>query len=146
MKKWYIGVLCSCALMCSCSTIKRTAQIAEVTPTVVSMTVADMDVSLDKISKTNSWSYNMFRKVSVEEIKRNTTAEMLSEAEADVLIEPQYIVRKGGFMRGGSVTVIGFPAKFTDFHKMTAEEAEIFKNAQEGKKPKEKRRKFLGLF
>lgn len=117
----------------SCSTIKHTAQYAPVEATIKSFTVADAEVSKQKVSKTSSWSFNPFVRVDIETVKTNTTAKLLQEVGADVLIEPQYIIEKRGFMRGGSVTVIGFPAKYTDFHKMTPEEAEIVKNATPAK-------------
>lgn len=117
-------------LMCSCTSIRHTASTASVDTEIYNFTVADMDVQPVKVSKTFSWSYNPFKKVSIGVVKDNTTAQLLKETDADVLVEPQYIVEKRGFMRGGSVTVIGFPAKYSNFHKMTESEAQIVKAAQ----------------
>lgn len=116
-------------LMCSCTSVKHTATVAPVEAKVVNFTVADMDVSSKKVSKTYSWNYNPFKKENISTIKTNTTAALLDENGADVLLEPQYIVEQRGFLRGGSVTVIGFPAKYKNFHKMTQEEAEVVKAA-----------------
>lgn len=143
MKKTQLGLLIlASALMSSCSTIKQTAQTAPVQATVTNFTVADLEVSTQKVSKTYSWSYNPFVPVSVENAKENTTANLLYEAGADILVEPQYVVIKRGWLRGGSVTVSGFPAKITDFHKMTEAEAEIVKNASPAKPDECKHKRF----
>lgn len=134
------------AMLCSCSTIRHTAHTAPVNTTVTTFTVADLDVSPQKSTKTYSWSYNPFRRVSIETVKTNTTAQMLNEVGADILVEPEYIVEKRGLFRGGSVTVIGFPAKFTGFHTMTPEEAEIVKNASAGQDKKNRRHKRFWIF
>ncbi|MCM1022143.1 MAG: hypothetical protein NC343_07655 [Muribaculum sp.] len=128
---------------CSCSTVRHTASYTDVTNKVVSFTVADLEVQKEKASKTYSWSYDPFRRVSIANVKENVTAEILEEKNADVLLEPQYIVHKRGFLRGGSVTVIGIPAKYTDFHKMTAEEAAIVRDALKNDGKKAKKRWFL---
>ena len=131
------------AFLASCSSVRHTATAVPVDTHVVSFTVADVNVKPEKISQTTSWSFNPFQRVSIETIKDNTTARMLQDANADVLVEPEYIIEKRGFLRGGSVTVIGFPASYSNFHKMTPEEAELFK-AINTKKPKnEHKKRFL---
>lgn len=105
----------------------------------MSLTVADMDVRPEKASCTTSWPYNPFVRISVEREKTNTEARLLKETECDVIIEPQYIITKRGFLRGGSVTVTGYPAKYTNFHKMTPEESVIFRNI--GDQPKKEKKK-----
>jgi len=142
MRAKYLLTLVAGLALCSCSSIKHTAAVAPVETKVVNFTVADVDVRTERITKTTSWNYNPFCPVSIETIKTNTTAEMLREVGADVLMEPQYIVKKRGFLRGGSVTVTGFPATYSNFHKMTPEEAKVF-NAANVKKTVEKKKKFL---
>lgn len=142
MKYKALLIIISAILFASCSSIKHTAATSPVETAVVSFTVADLKVNPEKISKTTSWDFNPFKRVSVETIKTNTTAKMLEESNADVLLEPEYIIEHRGFLRGGSVTVIGFPANYTNFHKMTPEEAEILK-AVERPKEKGKKKKFL---
>lgn len=129
-------------LFASCSSIKHTAATSTVETTVVSFTVADVNVQPGKITKTTSWAFNPFKRVSIETVKTNTTAQMLKESNADVLVEPEYIIEQRGFLRGGSVTVIGFPASYSNFHKMTPQEAEIFKAVNHPAK-KEHKKKFL---
>lgn len=138
MFKKYITLIVTALLFASCTSIRHTADTVAVNPTVVSLTVADMIVSPTRVTRTTSWSYNPFRRVSISTIKSNTEATLLNEAGADVLLEPQYIITRRGFMRGGSVTVIGYPAKLQNFHSMTPEEAEMTKNVR---KPEEQPRK-----
>lgn len=145
MKKLHIVLMSVSAIvtmLCSCSTIRHTSHTAPVNSTVTTFTVADLDVAPQKVTKTYSWSYNPFKPVSIETVKTNTTAALLNETGTDILVEPEYIVEKRGFLRGGSVTVIGFPAKFKNFHTMTPEEAEIVKNASYTKPEGNKHKRF----
>ncbi len=130
-----LSVFLLTGMLVSCSSIRHTSDTVAVNNTVTTFTVADLKVSPNKATKTTSWSYNPFKRVSVATIKDNTEAALVNENNADILLEPQYIIEKRGFMRGGSVTVIGFPAKFENFHKMTQEEAEIVKNINGSSKP-----------
>lgn len=127
-----LSVLLVVCLLASCSSIKHTASVAEVQTTVVNFTVADVNTNGIKVSKTTKWNYNPFRPVSVTTEIKNTEAKLLEESGCDILLEPQYIIEKRGFMRGGSVTVIGIPAKYSNFHKMTPEEAAIVSIMNEG--------------
>lgn len=142
MKAKILGCALVAMALCSCSTIRHTSTAVTVESKVASFTVADLDVSSQKITKTLSWDFNPFKPTNIGEKKTNCTALMLQEAGADVLIEPEYIVERRGFLQGGSVTVIGFPAKFKNFHTMTAEEAQILKAVNESAK-KEERKRFL---
>ncbi|MDE6099529.1 MAG: hypothetical protein K2G01_00650 [Paramuribaculum sp.] len=139
MKAKIIGSMACLLMLSSCSSIRHTSSTAAVETRVVNFTVADMDVDETKAEKTYSWNYNPFKRVSVSTIKENTEAELLKENGGDVLVEPQYIVKKRGIFRGGSVTVIGFPAKYTNFHKMTPAEAELIKITAPEKKKAKKR-------
>lgn len=145
MKSKLFLFLMVATFMGSCSSVRHTSTAVAVDSHVVSFTVADVKVNPEKISKTTSWSFNPFKRVSIESVKENTTASMLQDAEADVLMEPEYIIEQRGFLRGGSVTVIGFPATYSNFHKMTPEEAELFKavNNRQSKKKESKKRFFL---
>lgn len=131
------------AFMASCSSVRHTSTAVPVDTHVVSFTVADVTVKSEKITRTTSWSFNPFRKVSVELIKSNTTAQMLMDAGADVLVEPEYIIKQRGLWRGGSVTVTGFPASYSNFHKMTPEEAEIFKAVNSKPPRKDHKKRFI---
>lgn len=112
----------------SCSTIKKTSQVAPVATPVQTITMAELDIQPVKSELTYSWGWNPFRCVSVENVKGNLRAEILKQTNADVLVEPNYIVRKGGLFRGGSVTVIGYPATFKNFRTATNEDAELLRS------------------
>lgn len=146
MKNKILIFLLLATCLCSCSSVRHTSTVVPVDNQVVSFAVADIIVSPEKISHTTSWSYNPFKRVSIELIKDNTTARMLQDAKADVLVEPEYIIEKRGFLRGGSVTVIGFPAKYSNFHKMTSEEAELVKAINAGKHSKKENKKRFFFF
>lgn len=147
MKKIF-GILAFCAvlLLSSCTTVKHTSTVVPVESKIVSFTVADLEVSPKKVSKTYSWNWKPFGSPSIDLVKSNTEAELLKEAGADVLVEPEYIIEKRGCLRGGSVTVIGFPATYKNFHKMTKEELEVVKNLGPDVKVKHKGKKRFILF
>lgn len=109
----------------SCSTISHTSQMAPVDAQVYNLTVADMDVSKNKVSTTVEWKWTPLSSVSIEAQKDNATAELLKEADADVVVEPQYTVKRRGLFRGGSLTVTGYPAKYRNFRAMTPADADM---------------------
>ncbi|MDE5685470.1 MAG: hypothetical protein K2I26_02815 [Paramuribaculum sp.] len=139
MKAKIIGLGACLFMLTSCSSVRHTSTTAPVETRVVNFTVADMEVNKTKAEKTYSWNYNPLKRVSISTVKTNTEAELLKECGGDVLVEPQYIVKRRGFLRGGSVTVIGFPAKYTNFRKMSPAEAELIKVADHKKKKTKKR-------
>lgn len=108
----------------SCSTIQHTSQVADVDTQVYNLTVADMNVSKQKQTVTTDWKWNPLTTVSLSAQKETATALLLNEAKADVLVEPQYIVKRRGLFRGGSLTVTGYPATYSNFRSMTTEDAE----------------------
>lgn len=102
----------------SCTTIQKTSSTSAVDSYVLQYpTVADLEVSPTKVSRTVSWS-PIFSLLSTDARKTNTVAELLSDADADVLVEPQYIHNKS-FILENTLTVSGFPAKFKNFRKAT---------------------------
>lgn len=111
--------------LASCSTVSHTASTQAVDTRISSMTVADLKVDTTKITKTVNWNWTPLRSVSMSETKTNATGELLIEQKADVLVEPQYIVKRRGIFRGGSVTVTGYPASYHNFRPMTKEDAEM---------------------
>ena len=108
----------------SCSTITHTSQTASVDTQLYNLTVADMNVSPKKDSVTVDWKWNPLSTVSLKAQKETATHTLLNRNDADVLVEPQYIVSRRGIFRGGSVTVTGYPATYSDFRPMTVEDAE----------------------
>lgn len=148
MKKLIIGLFSGLMLLtASCTTVKHTASTVPVETQIVSFTVADLEVAPQKVSKSTSWNYKLFKSPSIEEIKTNTEAWLLDEVGADVLVEPEYIIERRGCMRGGTVTVTGYPAKFMNFHTPTPQEVQMVvgAGANNGKtvKGKKHKRKYL---
>lgn len=146
MSKMKLKLFCMAVmalLMCSCSSVRHTSSAYGVDTKIVNFTVADVEIGKEKIQKTYRWNYNPFRPVSIAIIKSNITAQMLQENNADVLVEPQYIIEKRGWLRGGSVTVIGFPAKYKNFHPKTETEATVARGILHEKKQKKEKHRFL---
>lgn len=110
--------------LCSCSTINHTASTVPVNTEVYNLTVADLNVSEKKDTFTTEWKWNPFSSVSLSAQKETAQHELLNRADADVIVDPQITVERRGFMRGGSVTVSGYPAKYSNFRPMTREDAE----------------------
>lgn len=108
----------------SCSTITHTSQTAAVDTQVYNLTVADMKVAAKKDSVTVDWKWNPLSTISLSAQKETATHTLLGKSEADVLVEPEYIVKRRGLFRGGSVTVTGYPATYSNFRAMTADDAE----------------------
>ena len=130
-------------LLSSCSTIRHTASTVDVDNKIVTFTVADLDVQPQKVQLSYNWNFNPFRTISISNVKGNVTAQLLQQCNADVLLDPQYVVEKRGFLRGGSVTVIGIPAKYENFHKMTPQEMEMMQKAIMVKKEAKKEKRWL---
>lgn len=108
----------------SCSTITHTSQTAAVDTQVYNLTVADMKVAAKKDSVTVNWKWNPLSTISLSAQKETATHTLLGKSDADVLVEPEYIVKRRGLFRGGSVTVTGYPATYSNFRAMTADDAE----------------------
>lgn len=114
----------SVGALCSCSTISHTAHTADVDTRLYNVTVADMKVSDTKATKTLNWDW-LGMTGSVESKKESVASELLKEKDADLLVEPQFIVNKRGLFRGGSVTVTGYPATYSNFRSMTEDDARV---------------------
>lgn len=125
MRKSLIIGAASVLALSSCSTITHTTQTASVDTQVYNVTVADMNVSAEKQSVTTEWSWSPLRTISLSSVKENAAAALLDKTGADVLVEPQYVVKRNGLFRGGSVTVTGYPATYSNFRPMTKDDAEV---------------------
>lgn len=108
---------------CSSSVTISNYPSAEVVPEtmIVNMTVADLKVQPEKVSATTSWSWNPFKNVSGYE--NIAVAEALKQTNADLLLNPVYEVKENGPFKGGSITVTGNPAYYTNFRPLTMKEA-----------------------
>jgi len=117
MKK-VLFIVCATTLLASCTTLKKTATTTDVKnhlhqyPTIASVEVKE------KVEATTTWAWNPFKKDKFELRKGNLVAETLKKYDADILLEPQFIVTKQGYGER-SITVIGFPVKYKSFHAAT---------------------------
>lgn len=130
MRKYFILLIAAVALLStSCTTVRSTSATASVETAVLQYpTVADLDISPTKVSRTTQWGIEIFCKVSEKVRKENLVAELLADAGADVLLEPQFIVKRS-LLGTNSITVTGYPAKFRDFRKATEADLEALKAA-----------------
>ncbi len=123
--------LCSAVLMmmASCSTTftTKTSTTANVPQSLLSATVADLDVAKERITYTIAPSKEIQR-CGEANVKRAVEAEALDAyakktgKTADLLLEPEYIIsRTRKFFRGTkvtSITVTGRPASYKNFHSL----------------------------
>lgn len=117
------AALAAIAVFGSCSSIVNTAYSEQVDTSVVNMTVADLDVAPEKVAATYSWNWNPFRKIQSQKDAALSLA--LNASGADIIVEPVYEVKHRGFLRGGSVTVTGYPALLVNFRPMTLNDADV---------------------
>lgn len=113
----------------SCTTISNTAYTQGVDTKICNMTVADLEVDTVKAMNTVSWNWSLLGCGSISDKKKNAEGELLIEKDADILVEPQYVVNRRGIFRGGSLTVTGYPATYRNFRSMTQADAEMIATA-----------------
>ena len=109
------------AMLSSCSTVVKTASTAETTSSIENATVADLDVAPERITYTVAPS-KAIQRGGMDNVKRAVESEALTaNGNADVLVEPQYIIEKKKSLFGSkvtSVTVTGRPAKYRNFRSL----------------------------
>jgi len=116
--------------MASCSTIKKTASTADVAACINQYpVVADGEVKA-KVSETVTWTWNPFKSDKFNLKKGNLVAETLKKYDADVLLEPQFIISKKSFGER-SITVTGFPVKYKSFRKATGDDLKAIEAVNE---------------
>lgn len=122
MKKLFflLGVALS---MVSCTTIKKTATTANVPSQLMTSTVADLEVSPERVST---------EYITTAEVRRGGTSNVLHAAEQkllaekapgyDLIVEPEYTTEKVSYLIFGSkitkVKVSGRPARYKNFHSL----------------------------
>ena len=115
---WILSIL----LLASCNTMMRTARTAEVGSSLRTATVVDLKPATDqRITHTMKPSADICRG-GENNVKRAVEAEALEKyGNADVLLEPQYVIEKRqGLLRSKitSITVSGRPAYYTNFRTL----------------------------
>ncbi len=117
-----LAALTVAAAFSSCSTVSHEATTVAVESKIVSTTVGEMNVSKQKASSTVNWNWSPFNAVRPSEIQQQAAAQLLRENNADVIVEPVYEIQRRGLFRGGTVTVSGYPATYTNFRPLRENE------------------------
>ena len=106
-------------LLTSCgSTVLKTARTTEMPVMINAATAADLDVASERITYTYV-PENSVRKGGTENVKQAAVQEVLrNNGNADVLVDPMYVVKKNFNGKIRSVTVSGRPAKYKNIRPM----------------------------
>ncbi|MBQ3147901.1 MAG: hypothetical protein IJB87_00895 [Alistipes sp.] len=119
--KNFLFILVLAFVLSSCSTVYKTASTEDVSTRIVSTTLADLEVSNQKITYTFKPVASV-RRGGVQNCINVAISEALKEHGGDVLIETQKatVCRMSlfGFNRVKSVTVTGFPATYKNFNSV----------------------------
>ena len=122
MKK--IILFCGVAMaLASCTTIKQTATTANVPSQLLTATVADLEVSPQRVS-TEYFSTAEVRRGGVSNVLHAAEQKLLAEKAPgyDLLVEPEYTTERVNYFIFGSkvtkVKVSGRPAKYKNFRSL----------------------------
>ena len=121
MKKGFI-LLGVTLLAASCTTTIKTAKTAEPTTQLLTATVADLEVSSERITYTMVPS-RALRRGGEGNVKQAAEQAALAQVgNADVLVNAEYSISKKSYCIFGSkissITVTGRPAKYTNFRSL----------------------------
>lgn len=120
MKRISVLLLLSSLLLSSCHTLTKTARTADVNTSLQSATVVDLIPATEqRITHTIEPTKDILRG-GMDNVRQAVIHEALVEKgnNADVLLEPQYVVSKKKTLFGSkvtSITVSGRPAYYTNF-------------------------------
>ena len=117
MKK-YILFIFGAVLLASCSTVKKNATATDVNMSVNQYPIIVETEVLAKVEASTSWVWNPFARDRFNLRKGNLVAETLKKYDADVILEPQFIISKQGFGER-SIILMGYPAKYKSFRNTT---------------------------
>ncbi len=122
MKKTFLLFGVAAIMAASCTTVTKTASTTNVPSSLLSSTVADLEVMPQRISYTMSPT-KAVRRGGLANVKQAAENEALAKlgGNADLLVEPEYVVENTNyvfFKKVKSITVSGRPAKFTNFHSL----------------------------
>lgn len=120
MKKIYY-LLGIALLAASCTTITKTAKTADTPSSLLSATVADLEVSSERITYTMRPSLEICRG-GIMNIRQAAEQEaLINNGNADVLVDAEYSITQTNyiiFKKIKAITVSGRPAKYTNFHSL----------------------------
>ena len=122
MKKLFI--CCGIALaLASCTTVKQTATTANVNSQLLTATVADLEVSNERVS-TEYITTAPVRRGGMSNVLHAAEQKLLKEKAPgyDLLVEPEYTTERVSYLIFGSkvtkVIVSGRPARYKNFHSL----------------------------
>ena len=121
MKKSFGFFALLAILISSCQTITQTARTADIGASLQSATIADLEVDDQRITHTITPS-KAIQRGGLNNIKQAVEYEALNKyGNADVLLEPQYVISKKQTLFGSKVTSIsvsGRPARYKNFRSL----------------------------
>lgn len=126
MRKSIFFSVLACILLTSCSTtnlLEKTATTAKTETSIKAITIADLDVSPERVTYTMRPSDEVLRG-GEENVRRAAESEVLAaNGNADVLVDAQFVITRenGSFFKPGkitSITVTGHPAHYKNFRPM----------------------------
>ena len=122
MKKYFLLTAVAVVAMTSCTTTVKTASTTDMPADLLSATVADLEISPNRITYTTTPSKAIVR-AGMGNVKRAVIMEALqaNDKNADILVEPEFVISQKNcvlWKKITSVTVSGRPAKYKGFHSL----------------------------
>ncbi len=121
MKKLLGLLILMTVLLTSCQTVIKTSRTADVGSQLQSVTVVDLEAADKRVTYTLKPDKEVQRG-GLENVKQAAEADILEEHNADVLLEPRYVVSKKHTLFGKkitSVTVSGRPAYYKNYRSLS---------------------------
>ncbi len=118
MKKLFFACVAVLAFT-SCSTsVSYTATTGKSAASLLSATVADLEVSPERVSATITPS-KAIQRGGEENVKQAVEQEALKNGNYDLLVDPEFTITRSGFKKKiTSITVSGRPARFKNFRSL----------------------------
>lgn len=121
MKRSLGLLILTTVLLTSCQTVIKTSRTACVGQQFKNVTVVDLEASDKRVTYTLKPDKEV-RRGGLENVKQAAEADILEEHNADVLLEPRYVVSKKRTLFGKkitSVTVSGRPAYYKNYRSLS---------------------------
>lgn len=130
MRKVYLLLIAVAALFVSCKTVYTESQSRNIQPTFATNVIplaANLNVSQRISEEVVVSSSSLDEAFTAEVAKEKAVAIILKKYNADVLVAPIFEVYKESTSNSYRVTVIGYPASFTNFRPATVVDCEAYK-------------------
>jgi len=120
-------------VLSSCCTV-RTVSDTRTTSPEESELMADLDIRENKITHTYTTTIKYTVLINEEALKRNAVYEALAKIGADVLVAPQFMVKKEtcSFRTDYEIIVTGYPAYYTNMREKPKAEKVEMRELKEG--------------